>query len=167
MRRLTFPEHDIEGARHTLAYRQYRLSYEVYGAGDRVLVWMHGLLLDANLSRGLARRLAAKGNRVVLLDLLGHGRSDKPRHAGPPPDGSVRRAGTVPAGRARRGPGGSGRGLAGYQREPARHGASTRQGPRPDSGNAGARVGGSGGCVGVRAAPAGGPLRPGRAAAGL
>jgi pimeloyl-ACP methyl ester carboxylesterase len=44
---------------------------------------MHGLLLDANLSRGLARRLAAKGNRVVLLDLLGHGRSDKPRHAGP------------------------------------------------------------------------------------
>ena len=84
MRRLTFlREHDIEGTRHTLAYGQYRLSYEVYGSGDRVLVWLHGLLLDANLSRGLARRLAAKGNRVVLLDLLGHGRSDKPRHAGP------------------------------------------------------------------------------------
>ena len=48
-----------------------------------MLVWIHGLLLDANLSRGLARRLAARGNRVVLLDLLGHGRSDKPRHAGP------------------------------------------------------------------------------------
>ena len=72
-----------QGTRHTLAYGQYRLSYEVYGSGDRVLVWMHGLLLDADLSRGLARRLAAKGNRVVLLDLLGHGRSDKPRHAGP------------------------------------------------------------------------------------
>ena len=84
MKRLTFhPEHDIEGTRHTLAYGQYRLSYETYGSGDRVLVWMHGLLLDANLSRGLARRLAARGNRVVLLDLLGHGRSDKPRHAGP------------------------------------------------------------------------------------
>ena len=84
MKRLTFPpERDIEGTRHTLAYGQYRLSYETYGSGDRVLVWMHGLLLDANLSRGLARRLAAKGNRVVLLDLLGHGRSDKPRHAGP------------------------------------------------------------------------------------
>lgn len=68
--------------RHTLAYGQYRLSYEVYGSGDRVLVWLHGLLLDANLSRNLARSLAAKGNRVVLLDLLGHGRSDKPRHAG-------------------------------------------------------------------------------------
>jgi pimeloyl-ACP methyl ester carboxylesterase len=84
MKRLTFPsEHDIEGTRHTLAYGQYRLSYEIYGSGGRVLVWMHGLLLDANLSRGLARRLAARGNRVVLLDLLGHGRSDKPRHAGP------------------------------------------------------------------------------------
>ncbi len=71
-----------EGTRHTLAYGEYRLSYEVYGSGDRVLVWLHGLLLDANLSRGLARRLAARGNRVVLLDLLGHGQSEKPRHAG-------------------------------------------------------------------------------------
>jgi pimeloyl-ACP methyl ester carboxylesterase len=70
-----------EGTQHTLAYGEYRLSYEVYGSGDRVLVWLHGLLLDANLSRGLARRLA-QGNRVVLLDLLGHGRSEKPRHAG-------------------------------------------------------------------------------------
>jgi pimeloyl-ACP methyl ester carboxylesterase len=68
--------------RRTLAYGQYRLSYEVYGSGDRVLVWLHGLLLDANLSRHIARALAAQGNRVVLLDLLGHGRSDKPRHAG-------------------------------------------------------------------------------------
>ena len=72
----------IEGDRRTLACGQHRLSYEVYGTGDRVLVWLHGLLLDANLSRGLARRLAARGNRVVLLDLLGHGRSEKPRHAG-------------------------------------------------------------------------------------
>jgi pimeloyl-ACP methyl ester carboxylesterase len=65
-----------------LPFGEYRLAYEVYGSGDRVLVWLHALLLDANLSRSLARALAAKGNRVVLLDLLGHGRSDKPRHAG-------------------------------------------------------------------------------------
>ena len=77
------PGPSIEGTRHTLAYGRYQLAYEVYGSGDRVLVWLHGLLLDANLSRGLARRLAAQGNRVVLLDLLGHGRSEKPRHAGP------------------------------------------------------------------------------------
>ncbi len=71
-----------DGMPRTLVYGQYRLSYEVYGSGDRVLVWLHGILLDANLSRGLARRLAAKGYRVVLLDLLGHGRSEKPRDPG-------------------------------------------------------------------------------------
>jgi len=71
-----------EATRHTLAYGRYQLAYEVYGSGDRVLVWLHALLLDANLGRSLARRLAARGNRVVLLDLLGHGRSEKPRHAG-------------------------------------------------------------------------------------
>jgi pimeloyl-ACP methyl ester carboxylesterase len=74
---------DLQVNRHLLTYGEYRLSYEVYGSGDRVLVWLHGLLLDANLSRTLARALAAQGNRVVLLDLLGHGRSDKPRHASP------------------------------------------------------------------------------------
>jgi len=77
------PEPDGEGAQRTLAYGQYRLSYEVYGSGGRLLVWLHALLFDANLSRSLARRLADRGNRVVLLDLLGHGRSDKPRQAGP------------------------------------------------------------------------------------
>ena len=79
-------EHDLksghDGTRHTFAYGQYRVAYEIHGSGGRVLVWLHGLLLDANLSRHLARRLAAQGNRVVLLDLLGHGRSDRPRHAG-------------------------------------------------------------------------------------
>lgn len=70
------------GTRHTLTYGQYRLNYEVYGSGDRVLVWLHGVLLDANLGRDLARTLAAEGYRVVLLDLLGHGRSEKPRNPG-------------------------------------------------------------------------------------
>ncbi len=74
---------DVEGVPRTLNYGQHQLSYEVYGSGDRVLVWLHALLFDTNLSHGLARRLAARGNRVVLLDLLGHGRSDKPRQAGP------------------------------------------------------------------------------------
>ncbi len=68
-----------EGVRQTLTRGKYRLNYEVHGSGDRVLVWLHGILLDASLSRSLARRLAAKGNRVVLLDLPGHGRSEKPR----------------------------------------------------------------------------------------
>ncbi len=72
--------HASPGA-HSLAYRSHRLHYEVYGEGDHLLVYMHGLLLDANLNRPMAESLAARGNRVVLLDLLGHGLSDKPAHA--------------------------------------------------------------------------------------
>jgi pimeloyl-ACP methyl ester carboxylesterase len=55
--------------------------YDDYGQGDRVLVYLHGLLLDAELNRGIAEALSASGNRVVLLDLLGHGRSATPTHA--------------------------------------------------------------------------------------
>jgi pimeloyl-ACP methyl ester carboxylesterase len=58
-----------------------RLGYETYGEGNRVLVLLHGLLMDARLNRGLARTVAHGGHRVVLLDLLGHGASDKPVHA--------------------------------------------------------------------------------------
>jgi pimeloyl-ACP methyl ester carboxylesterase len=58
-----------------------RLAYEDYGGGDRVLVLLHALLMDARINRGLARTLARRGYRVVLLDLLGHGASDKPTHA--------------------------------------------------------------------------------------
>jgi pimeloyl-ACP methyl ester carboxylesterase len=57
------------------------MYYEVHGSGPRVFVFMHGILLDANLNRRLATDLAAAGNRVILLDLPGHGLSDKPRRA--------------------------------------------------------------------------------------
>ena len=65
----------------SFTYRGDRLAYESYGYGDRLLVYLHGLLIDSEMNRGIAEALAARGNRVVLLDLLGHGRSDKPRHA--------------------------------------------------------------------------------------
>jgi pimeloyl-ACP methyl ester carboxylesterase len=58
-----------------------RLHYESHGSGDRTVVLMHGLLLDTQLNRRLAADLAERGFRVVLLDLPGHGLSDKPRHA--------------------------------------------------------------------------------------
>src|SRR5271155_2795465 len=54
------------------------LSYEIHGKGDRPLVFMHGLLFDSLVNRRLAHDLAQAGNRVILLDLPGHGRSDKP-----------------------------------------------------------------------------------------
>lgn len=65
----------------SFVHRGRRLVYDDHGAGDRVVVYLHGLLLDAELNRGIAEALAARGNRVVLLDLLGHGRSDRSTHA--------------------------------------------------------------------------------------
>lgn len=65
-----------------VGFDDWRLHYEDYGSGTRTVVLLHGILLDADMNRALARTLAGAGNRVVLLDLLGHGRSDKPRHAG-------------------------------------------------------------------------------------
>jgi pimeloyl-ACP methyl ester carboxylesterase len=48
-------------------------------AGSRPLVLIHGLLLSQEMHRPLATELAARGNRVITLDLLGHGESDRPR----------------------------------------------------------------------------------------
>lgn len=62
-------------------YHGMRLSYEVHGTGPQLLVYLHGLLLDRHLNRPIAASLAQAGNRVILLDLPGHGMSDKPRHA--------------------------------------------------------------------------------------
>ena len=57
----------------------HRLSYETFGEGTRTCVLLHGLLLSKRMHEPLARDLAARGNRVVTLDLLGHGWSDRPR----------------------------------------------------------------------------------------
>ncbi len=57
------------------------LYYEVHGTGPRVVVFLHGILMDANMNRRLASDLAAKGNRVILLDLPGHGLSARPLRA--------------------------------------------------------------------------------------
>ncbi len=48
-------------------------------AGARPLILLHGLLLSQEMHRPLAEDLAAHGNRVITLDLLGHGQSDRPR----------------------------------------------------------------------------------------
>jgi pimeloyl-ACP methyl ester carboxylesterase len=56
-----------------------RLAYTEFGEGSRTCVLVHGLLLSQKMHKPLARALAERGNRVVTLDLLGHGRSDRPR----------------------------------------------------------------------------------------
>ena len=48
-------------------------------AASRPLILLHGLLLSQEMHRPLAEALAARGNRVITLDLLGHGHSDRPR----------------------------------------------------------------------------------------
>lgn len=55
-----------------------RLEYTEYGAGDRWVVLLHGQLMPRTMHAPLARALAAAGNHVIALDLLGHGRSDRP-----------------------------------------------------------------------------------------
>jgi pimeloyl-ACP methyl ester carboxylesterase len=56
-----------------------KLTYEVYGEGSRNLVLLPGLLLPSQMHDPLAQALADRGNRVITLDLLGHGNSDRPR----------------------------------------------------------------------------------------
>jgi pimeloyl-ACP methyl ester carboxylesterase len=59
-------------------YEGHLLRYTVYGNGDRTTVLLPGLLLSQKMQMPLARQLALRGNRVVTLDPLGHGRSDRP-----------------------------------------------------------------------------------------
>jgi pimeloyl-ACP methyl ester carboxylesterase len=55
-----------------------RLEYTEYGGGDRWVVLLHAQLMPRRMQQPLARVLAADGLHVVTLDLLGHGRSDRP-----------------------------------------------------------------------------------------
>jgi pimeloyl-ACP methyl ester carboxylesterase len=48
-------------------------------ANGRPLLLVHGLLLSQQMHKPLAEELAARGNRVITVDLLGHGESDRPR----------------------------------------------------------------------------------------
>jgi pimeloyl-ACP methyl ester carboxylesterase len=80
-------------------YEGQRIAYTEYGGGPaavtkngrrgrtarsataaaRPLILVHGLLLSQEMHRPLARDLAALGNRVITVDLLGHGESERPR----------------------------------------------------------------------------------------
>jgi pimeloyl-ACP methyl ester carboxylesterase len=56
----------------------FRISYDEYGAGERPLVLIHGLLMNRRMFDRLGPAMAERGNRVITIDLLGHGRSDRP-----------------------------------------------------------------------------------------
>jgi pimeloyl-ACP methyl ester carboxylesterase len=59
-------------------YRGRRIAYREYGAGPRVLVLTHGLLMDGRMYSKVAPAIAARGHRVITVDMLGHGASDQP-----------------------------------------------------------------------------------------
>ena len=59
-------------------YDGHRITWDEYGQGDRVLVLIHGLLMNRRMFARLGPEMADRGNRVICVDLLGHGRSDRP-----------------------------------------------------------------------------------------
>ena len=100
-----------------------RLAYTIYGDGPADVVLLHGLLLSQQMHVPLAQALAERGNRVVTLDLLGHGRSDRPRDMWRYSMPLLRRAGHRAAGPPRDRRGGRRRHLAGRQHDARGRGA--------------------------------------------
>src|SRR3954468_23111021 len=69
----------MSARRRSFRHEGFRLAYDEYGAGARPLVLLPGLLLNRKMHAPLARALGERGNRVYVLDFLGHGDSDRPR----------------------------------------------------------------------------------------
>jgi pimeloyl-ACP methyl ester carboxylesterase len=61
-----------------LSYQGHRIGFDEYGEGERPIVLIHGLLMNRHMFERLGPSLAKRGNRVICIDLLGHGRSDQP-----------------------------------------------------------------------------------------
>jgi pimeloyl-ACP methyl ester carboxylesterase len=59
-------------------FEGHRIAYDEYGTGDRVLVLVHGLMMNSRMYERLGPSMAERGNRVVCVNLLGHGTSDGP-----------------------------------------------------------------------------------------
>lgn len=68
----------MPGIADSLEYQGHRIAYEEYGRGERTLVLVHGLMMNRRMYDRLAPEIASRGNRVITVDLLGHGESDQP-----------------------------------------------------------------------------------------
>jgi pimeloyl-ACP methyl ester carboxylesterase len=68
----------MDPATRRFEFEGHRLFYDEYGAGPRVVVLLPGLLFSRKMHRPLAETLAERGHRVLCLDPLGHGDSDRP-----------------------------------------------------------------------------------------
>ena len=54
------------------------IAYREYGTGPRIVVLTHGLLMDGRMYTRLAPAIASAGNRVIAVDMLGHGEAEQP-----------------------------------------------------------------------------------------
>ena len=59
-------------------FEDHQLVYDEYGKGSKVVVLLPGLLFSRKMHQPLAEELEERGHRVLCLDLLGHGESDRP-----------------------------------------------------------------------------------------
>jgi pimeloyl-ACP methyl ester carboxylesterase len=62
----------------TFTHRGRRIGYAEHGSGPRPIVLVHGLLMDSRMYAKLAPMLASHGQRVIAVDMLGHGMSAQP-----------------------------------------------------------------------------------------
>ena len=76
--RVTILDGFMQAVTGTFEFEGHRLVYDDYGISDRVVVLLPGLLFSRRMHGPLAEALADRGNRVLCLDLLGHGDSDRP-----------------------------------------------------------------------------------------
>jgi pimeloyl-ACP methyl ester carboxylesterase len=76
--RIAYTEFGGGPAAVTAAGKRGRTARSV-PADARPVILIHGLLLSQQMHWPLAEALAARGNRVITVDLLGHGDSDRPR----------------------------------------------------------------------------------------
>ena len=68
----------MRGADGTFDWKGYNLAYSDFGSGEQTLVLMHGLLMNRHMFDRLAPEMASRGYRVITIDTLGHGASDRP-----------------------------------------------------------------------------------------
>jgi pimeloyl-ACP methyl ester carboxylesterase len=69
----------VEDVRRSVTARGWRLSFQEAGPADgEPVVLVHGLASDSGTWDKAIPELARHGMRVIALDLLGHGHSDKP-----------------------------------------------------------------------------------------
>ena len=68
----------MEPTEGSFRFEGRRIAFADYGSGERTLVLAHGLLMNSHMYDQLAPAMVERGIRVITVDLLGHGVSDRP-----------------------------------------------------------------------------------------